>query len=359
MSIESRRKEFNSHVWNHSVDPFQLQFDDRRPLNEREIAGLEKIAKAALLEIDATKSCAMIQQELKNHKGLFAATLQVVGLTRNKILQDLKAAARSASVVQTIPTNYERLPYTEAWHAAGPYLLKRLQQVFRPLVTEFDDEAFGRSAEALNQATWPGYIRQERAKRSGHEAEGRMAQLLLATKFPFEPEEKADNPLCRDIQIGGISFDLVVPSARAPALVFKATVHTSNIGQYGESKDHLEVDEAKRWLDSAYSGKSRPKLVALIDGVGFESNRAGLDGVLEKADEFCQFRTIWKIVAMASTALNQHVKIFLPQKELDFFTDFIAENSTAAEYAVYDPGVLTAYPPEDIVVAGDATIVVP
>ncbi|HWJ68925.1 MAG TPA: hypothetical protein VNS79_02600 [Sphingobium sp.] len=357
MSIESRRREFHSHVWNHSVDPFQLQFDDRRPLNEREIDGLEKIAKAALLETDATKACATIQRELKLHAELFAATLQVVGLTRNKILQDLKAAARSAPVVQTIPTNYARLPFTAAWTAAGPYLLRRLQQVFRPLVAEFDDEAFGRSVEALNQATWPGYIRQERAKRSGHEAEGRMAQLLLATKFPFEPEEKADNPLCRDAQIGGISFDLVVPSVKAPALVFKATVHTSNIGQYGESKDHLEVDEAKRWLDGAYSQKSRPKLVALIDGVGFESNRAGLDGVLEKADEFCQFRTIWKIVAMASTALERPVKIFLPQAELDYFADFIKEHSKSAEYEVYDPAVLTRYPPEDIVVAGDATIV--
>lgn len=156
MSIESRRKEFNSHVWNHSVDPFQLQFDDRRPLNEREIKGLEKIAKAALLETDPIKSCALIQKELRQHKELFAATLQVVGLTRNKILQDLKAAARSAAVAQVIPTNYERLPFTPAWQAAGPYLLRRLQQVFRPLVAEFDDEAFGRSAEALNQATWPG-----------------------------------------------------------------------------------------------------------------------------------------------------------------------------------------------------------
>lgn len=223
---------------------------------------------------------------------------------------------------------------------------------------EFDDEAFARSVEALNQATWPGYVRQERAKRSGHEAEGRMAQLLLATRFPFQPEEKADNPLCRDAQIGGISFDLVVPSVEAPALVFKATVHTSNIGQYGESKDHLEVDEAKRWLDETYAPEDRPKLVALIDGVGFESNRAGLDGVLEKADEFCQFRTIWKIVAMASTALGKPVKIFLPRAELDYFSDFISTNSSSAEYAVYDPAVLADYPPDEVVVAGDATVIV-
>lgn len=239
MSLEKRRQEFNSHVWNHSVDPFQLQFDDRRPLNEAEVEGLRKIAKASLMETDPEKSTLAIQKALKVQPELFPAALQLVGLTRNKILQDLKAAARSAPVAQSIPSSFARLPYTNAWNAAGPYLLKRFQQVFRPLVGEFEDEVFARSVEALNQATWPGYVRQERAKRSGHEAEGRMAQLLLATKFPFQPEEKADNPLCRDAQIGGISFDLVVPSVAAPALVFKATVHTSNIGQYGESKDHL------------------------------------------------------------------------------------------------------------------------
>lgn len=357
MSLEDRRKEFHSHVWNHSVDPFQLQFDDRRPFNDQEIAGLREIAKASLLEANPDEACKSIQKVLKKDKALFACALQVVGLTRNKILQDLKAAARSASVKQVIPSSYDRLPFTSAWQAAGPYLLKRFQQVFRPLVAEFDDEAFDRSVEAINQATWPGYVRQERAKRSGHEAEGRMAQLLLAAKIPFEPEEKADNPLCRDAQIDGISFDLVVPSVKAPSLVFKATVHTSNIGQYGESKDHLEVDEAKRWLDETYSGNARPKLIALIDGVGFESNRAGLDGVLEKSDEFCQFRTIWKIVALACTALDRKAKIYLPKSELDYFSDFIAIHSDAVDFREYDPSILAEYAPEDIVVAGDATIV--
>ena len=77
-----------------------------------------------------------------------------------------------------------------------------------------------------------------------------------------------------------------------------------------------------------------------------------------KADEFCQFRTIWKIVAMASTALHKPVKIFLPQTELDYFADFINANSSSAEYAPYDPAVLADYPPDEVVVAGDATVIV-
>lgn len=207
-------------------------------------------------------------------------------------------------------------------------------------MADLGDDSINRAMEALNQATWPGFIRQERAKRSGHEAEGRVALLLLSARMQFEPAEKADNPLCRDAQIDGLSFDIVVPNVKKPKLLFKATVHTSNIGQYGESKDHLEVDEARRWIDGKYGANDRPVLVALIDGVGFESNRAGLDGVLEKADEFCQFRTIWKILVLASSALERKLTLLLPKTELVYFQDFLAVHSkwtTAKEYSTEVP----------------------
>jgi hypothetical protein len=176
--------------------------------------------------------------------------------------------------------------------------------------------------QALNQSTWPGYVRQERAKRSGHEAEFRLATLFSSLKIPFVPEEKAENPLCRDAQIGGISFDIVVPDLRAPKIVFKATVHTANIGQYGESKDHLEIDEARRWLDTL-PGAERPLLVALIDGVGFRSNSAGLNGVLLKSDEFCQFRTIWKAAILAARATRRALDVYLPADALKRHAGFI------------------------------------
>jgi hypothetical protein len=174
----------------------------------------------------------------------------------------------------------------------------------------------------LNQATWSGYIRQERAKRSGHEAEYRLATLMASLRIPFTPSEKAENPLCRDVQLNGISFDLVIPDDRVPALVFKATVHTANIGQYGESKDHLEIDEARRWLDEL-SPERRPLLMAFIDGVGFRSNSAGLNGVLTKSDEFCQFRTIWKAVVVAGAKSGIKHKIYLSQSVLSKFECFI------------------------------------
>lgn len=78
----------------------------------------------------------------------------------------------------------------------------------------------------------------------GHEAEFRLARLLQDCNVSFVPLEKASNPLCRDETIDGVSYDLVVPSAQDARLRVKSTVHTANIGQYGESKDALEIREA-------------------------------------------------------------------------------------------------------------------
>ena len=82
------------------------------------------------------------------------------------------------------------------------------------------------------------------------------------------------------------------------------------------------MDEARRWLDSLPEAR-RPLLVALIDGVGFRSNSAGLNGVLTKSDEFCQFRTIWKAVVIAGSKTNIKHRIYLPRSIIADFSDFI------------------------------------
>jgi hypothetical protein len=185
--------------------------------------------------------------------------------------------------------------------------------------------------QGLNQATWPGYIRQERAKRSGHEAEYRIATLLLRLGIPFAPEEKADNPLCRDAMWREISFDIVVPNIQQPTVCIKSTVHTSNIGQYGESKDHLEVDEARRMIDRLPAA-SRPTLVGFIDGIGFESNSAGLNGVLEKVDEFCQFSTIWKLGVICAKRTNKRARLHLEASDMDKHASFLARYSDVVTF---------------------------
>ena len=68
----------------------------------------------------------------------------------------------------------------------------------------------------------------------------------------------------------------------------------------------------------------RPVLLALIDGVGFNSNRAGLDGVLTNADEFCQFSTLWKAVLIAATRLHRATILFASDEYVADFADFLA-----------------------------------
>lgn len=322
-TLDHRRAEFAANVWNHADDPFQASFDERPPLAEGEVEAIKKIVEI-VLDNPPVQSAADVAPMLAKDEVLMGHCLQLVGLTRNKILQDLKGATRTGAVRVKVPSSYRLLPASDAWRYAGPYLTKKLQTVFLPFADQ--RSALDAGIEALNQATWPGYIRQERAKRSGHEAEFRLAALHLACDIPFEPEEKAHNPLCRDAMINEVSFDLVVPSLKAPNVCVKATVHTANIGQYGESKDHLEVDEARRMLNEGFEAHSRPVLLAFIDGVGFESNRAGLHGVLEKADEFCQFQTIWKAIMISANATGRTFTFVLNERSAQTHADFIARH---------------------------------
>ena len=314
MKLADRRREFKKNIWDHSVDPFQLQFDVRRNLHPTELNVLQALAEAVKQTADDVILATILKGFIMEHgRELTALLLQLCGLTRSKIISDLKASSLGLKV----PSNYGRLHLDDSWQKSGPYLAASIRRVLQPLNNPFDEGSF----EAINQATYPGYIRQERAKRSGHEAEYRLAVLMQNVGLPFEPVAKSENPLCPDQIISGVSFDLVVPDATKPMLVVKSTVHTSNIGQYGESKDDLEVREAKEMLLKQYPSASRPVLMALIDGVGFFSNSAGLNGVLENADEFCQFSTLWKAVVVAADRTGLKSNLFGPA---DYFGDFAA-----------------------------------
>jgi len=322
-SLDFKRNEFFENVWNHSVDEFQESFDERRSLNNEEISFLKSLVESANTCDSDEAFGASIKDLVKKQPVFLALLLQLIGLTRNKIITDLKAVSMSEKRKESFPGKFESLCSSEkGWDLAGPYLAKKSLKVFKGL----NKNNISSAAQSLNQATWSGWIRQERAKRSGHEGESRLANVLYECGIPFVPTERIDNPLCKDIQINKVSFDLVVPDPKSPRVVFKATVHTSNIGQYGESKDHLEIDEARRMIDSSYSTSKKPVLCALIDGIGFTSNRAGLDGVLSKSDVFCQFNTIWKafVVCAYFLNINGYIKMTLVEKEKhsDFLKSF-------------------------------------
>ena len=319
-NVEDRRKEFFKNIWNHANDPFQAQFDERRPLTKDELGFLEKIVALIHEFNDDDDLGREIFKKINKDPDNLLLILQLCGVTRSKIITDLTAAAASIKPSPKIPGKYAGVARNEeVWKFAGPYLAKWVRKVLGVLTTE----NLSLAAEALNQATWSGFIRQERAKRSGHEGEYRLATLLATCEIPFVPIEKADNPLCPDVQINGVSFDIVVPNIEAPVMCVKATVHTSNIGQFGESKVHLEVSEAKQMLDEHFEGDERPCLLALIDGVGFTSNQAGLNGVLEKADEFCQYRTLWKAAVIAASLTEIPLRLELPQEIIDEYEEFL------------------------------------
>lgn len=303
----NRKAEFDEHVWDHATDAFQTAFDARRPLSDDEMATAIRVVES-ILEGNSDEDIAGEMRELCRDPSQIHVLMQIVGLTRNKIITDLRVPATSREL--RLPSKPEGLPSAsqEVWDLAAQYLIEKLRSIALPL-TGMSTEDLEASVESLNQATWPGWIRQERAKRQGHEAEYRLATVLAGLKLPFEPREKADNPLCRDAQIHGVSFDLVVPSTAECLLCFKSTVHTSNIGQYGESKDALEVLEAREMLAKNYPADSTPLLMALVDGIGFRSNKSGLVGVLGNVDEFCQFASLWKAAVVAAAVLDQKVLI--------------------------------------------------
>lgn len=328
--LEKRRNEFFSNVWNHSEDEFQSAFDERRPLTKKEIYFLHEIVR----RFDAGEPDAKIAEYLKvqlstEDPKLIEILLQICGMTRNKILQDLKASSGEERQKLKLSSHLGLAKHDLTWSVAGSYLAVKLRRVLAsPLSLPANERMF----EALNQATWPGYIRQERAKRSGHEAEYRIATLLSKCEIPFVPEEKAQNPLCRDALWKGVSFDIIIPDIVKPVVCVKSTVHTANIGQYGESKDHLEIDEARRMINGLPT-EDRPVLVGFIDGVGFESNSAGLDGVLSKADEFCQFNTIWKLVVIACSKLGRICVLKIPCDTKSAHKEFLDRYGNFVKYS--------------------------
>jgi hypothetical protein len=326
-TLAERRAEFEAHLWDHADDAFQKEFDFRRPLSKSEISALTLIAQAIAEGKDDEAIADVVKAQAALDSDVFLTIMQVVGLTRNKIITDLKASTAARGL--TVPGRPALLPRSRVWHLAGPYVAERLRRVIEPLCSGdvVDESAF----EALNQATYPGWIRQQRAKLSGHEAEYRLAVLLDQCGIPFSPEEKKDNPLCRDATVNEVSFDLVVPDAESPLVCVKATVHTANIGQFGESKDALEIIEAAAMIEERFASADRPTLLALIDGVGFRSNRAGLDGVLDSADEFCQFETLWKAAVVGASRTGVYLTVALPADDIDAHSNFLKRYEGTAE----------------------------
>lgn len=306
VDVSKRRAEFETHVWDHAGDEFQTTFDLRAPLDEASVARVIKLVRAIADGQDDEAVGELLRRQCLGTSDHILTIIQLVGLTRNKPKSDLTVPL-TAKGIATPATVARFAENPRVWKYAGPYFVARMKAVFTPIMSLSDAELAG-ALQALNQATWPGYIRQERAKRSGGYAEQRLAIVLRGLNLPFEPQGKADNGLTSDVTIAGESFDLAIPNARAPKLCIISMLHSSNIGQYGESK----AGDAERAKTALAGLPSKPKLGVLADGVGFHSNTAGLMGLLSHADEFFQLATLWKAAVMAAEIAGKKLVMVLP-----------------------------------------------
>ncbi|MDW5562986.1 MAG: hypothetical protein SA339_07140 [Methanomassiliicoccus sp.] len=312
-------KEFWDNVWDHVNEPILEGFDvpDEIPMDM-----MAEIIKMAICskkgDIEGVKQIIDRGSKIWVDGRFLYLVLQLSGLTRSKILTDLRKIASEIDIV--VPHETKTLPKREKlWIPALTVIAERFGIVIEPLEVVTPDVI-----SALNRATWPGYIRQEKAKRGGHACEQRLAMAFRATGIPFVPEEKVSNPLCGDIQIFGESFDVIVPSESSPAVCFKSTVHTAAIGQYGESKDSLEIITAVQKFQEKFPN-NRPLIMALVDGVGYSSNPSGLKDILKNADEFCQFATLWKAVVVVSSQIrDEGLRIHLSEDDFERYDEFLS-----------------------------------
>ncbi|MCL6536136.1 MAG: hypothetical protein K6U77_08695 [Armatimonadetes bacterium] len=322
--LDQRREEFFRYVWDHTADPFVIGYEARAPLTDKELEWLRQVYQYCRADVEnATPN--LKELLVSNGASLTALLLQVSGLTRNKVVSDLKASLGKDSA----PKSYKQL---HKFDSGVRYLVRRLKRVFEPLYRsgiESDADTLRGVLEALSQATYPGYIRQERAKRQGHMGEQRLAELLHALGVPFEPEEKLEQPISRDVVIWDVSFDLVVPDSNDPRVLVQSMIQSANIGMFGQSKSD-EVKKAMEAIRQNCPNAPPPFLVALVDGVGFESNAEGLKTVLTTADEFVQFKTLWKFAIVVAHAVNR-VLLVQDYPELENFAEFLSRYRGAYE----------------------------
>jgi hypothetical protein len=322
--LEQRREEFFRYVWDHTTDPFVIGYEARAPLTAEEFEWLQQVYQHCRSDVeDASRNLRQLLES--NGADLTALLLQISGLTRNKIISDLKASLGEVAA----PRSYKQL---HKFDSGVRYLVRRLKRVFEPLYRsgiESDADTLRGVFEALSQATYPGYIRRERAKRQGHMGEQRLAELLHALGVPFEPKEKLEQPISRDVKIWDVSFDLVVPAQKDPKVLVQSMIQSANIGMFGQSKSD-EVKQAMEAIHQNCPNAPPPFLVAFVDGVGFGSNAEGLNTVLETADEFVQFKTLWKFAIVVAHGMNR-VLLVQNHPELENFAEFLSRHQGAYE----------------------------
>lgn len=130
--LADRLAEFEEFVWIHTADAFQQQFDTATDIPAAVLVAIEHL----LSRVDSgddeealAKEIQALYEELGS--SLFDKLIQLVGLTRNKLVTDVDALGRAAGSSETPPRTYEAIPRkAEHWSLAAHELASRFRTVF-------------------------------------------------------------------------------------------------------------------------------------------------------------------------------------------------------------------------------------
>lgn len=185
----------------------------------------------------------------------------------------------------------------------------------------------------------PKEIQQAEAKRRGHGAEHKVADLLHQLSVSFVPSDRHINPMSSndpnvDIDTFELlqkqkgkthSFDLIVEThLKKPLAFLQGLIHTSDPGQYGVNKSDETVRVKQDLIKSNQKYNTQKQHWGLVDGVGFSENKKDtIDKMLAEFDCFIQLKSLYK------AGLQLHklglVKINAIQFDMNFYTQAEAQ----------------------------------
>jgi len=102
--LDQRREEFFRYVWDHTADPFVIGYEARAPLTDEELQWLQQVYQCCQADVEIATP-RLKELLVNNGANLTALLLQVSGLTRNKIISDLKASLGEGAA----PKSYKQL----------------------------------------------------------------------------------------------------------------------------------------------------------------------------------------------------------------------------------------------------------
>lgn len=191
----------------------------------------------------------------------------------------------------------------------------------------------------------PKEIQQAEAKRRGHGAEHKVANLLNQLSISFVPSDKHSNPMSSndpnvDIDTFEIvqkqrgktySFDLVVETHLSKPLAFlQGLIHTSDPGQYGVNKSDETVQVKRDLTKSNQKYNTQKQHWGLVDGVGFSENKKDtIDKMLSEFDCFLQLKSIYK------AGLELHKLGLIKLKAIRFDMNFYTQAEAIAMFDKY------------------------